>query len=104
MPVRHRRQHVFQDEARGGLNILLVAGRAKPAAFTGKGQQILMLAMVAANPGETALQIATLQELVDHLRDDGPQETVARLVLLRISPLELLVVAVDALPDRKSVV
>ncbi len=56
--VRHRRQHVFQDKARGRLNIFLVAGRAKPPALAGEGQQILMLAMVAANPGKASLQIA----------------------------------------------
>jgi len=35
--VGHRRQDVVQDEARGGLDILLVAGRTKPPALAGKG-------------------------------------------------------------------
>ena len=37
-------------------------------------------------------------ELVNDLRDDGPQATETRLVLFGINPLELVVVAVDALP------
>ena len=57
--------------------------------------------MVAANPGEAALQVAAFQELVDHLGDDGAQEAVARLVFLGISLLELVVVAVGALPERR---
>jgi hypothetical protein len=57
--------------------------------------------MVAPNPGEPALQIAALEELVDHLWDDGPQAAVAGLVLLRICLLELVIVAVGALPQRR---
>jgi hypothetical protein len=101
MPVRHRRQHPVHDETGRGLHILLVARRTKPPAFAGKGQQVLVLAMVAPNPGEPALQIAAVQKLVDHLRDDGPQEAVARLVPLGINLLELLVVAVGTLPERR---
>src|ERR1035437_376475 len=60
-----------------------------------------MLAMVAANPGETALQVAVLQEFMHHLGDDAAQHTVARLISLRISRLELVIVAVCALPQRR---
>ena len=101
MPVGHRGHHLVQDEPGGGLDVLLVAGGAEPAALAGKGQQVLMLAMVAANPGEAALQVAAVQELVDDLGDDGAQDAVARLVSLRISRLELVVVAVGALPERR---
>ena len=80
VPVRHRGHHLVQDEAGGGLDILLVAGGAEPAALAGKGQQVFVLAMVAADPGEAALQVAAVQELVDHLGDDGAQEAVAGLV------------------------
>ena len=85
MPVRHRGHHVVQDKPGGRLDVLLVAGRAEPPALAGKGQQVFVLAMVAANPGEAALQVAAIQELVDHLWDDGPQAAVAGLVLLGIS-------------------
>jgi hypothetical protein len=69
----------------------MVAGRAKPAALAGKGQQVLMLAMVAPNPGETALQVATRQKLMHHLGDDASEHTVARLVRLGSgSPINLV--------------
>ena len=57
--------------------------------------------MVAPNPGEPALQVPAVQELVDHLGDDGAQDAIARLVGLGISRLELVVVAVGALPQRR---
>jgi hypothetical protein len=54
--------------------------------------------MVAADPDEAAREVAAFEELVNDLRDDGPQATEPRLVLFGISRLELVVVAVDALP------
>ena len=101
MAVRHRRHHPLQDKLGGGLHVLLVAGGAEPAALAGEGQQVLMLAMVAADPREATLQVAAVQELVDYLGDDGAQEAVAGLVLLRIDVLELVVMAVGALPERR---
>jgi hypothetical protein len=79
----------------------LVAGGAKPAALAGEGEQILVLAMVAPDAGEAALQVAAVEEFVDHLGDDGAEEAVAGLVLLGIDFLELVVVAVGALPERR---
>ena len=101
VPVRHGGQHMIQDEAGGGLDILLVAGGAEPAALAGKGQQVFVLAMVTADAGKAALQIAAVQELADHLGDDGAQEAVAGLVNFLVSPLELIVVPAGALPERR---
>jgi len=98
--VGHGGHHLVHDEAGGGLDVFLVPGGAEPAALAGKGQQILMLAMVAANPGESALQVAAVEEFVDDFGDDGAQGAVARLVSLRANLLELVVVAVGALPER----
>jgi hypothetical protein len=98
VPMGNRSHDVVQDEAGARLDILLVAGRAEPAALARKSQQVFVLAMVAADPGEAARQVAAFEELVNDLRDDGPQATEARLVLFGINPLELVVVAVDALP------
>jgi hypothetical protein len=78
----------------------MVARRAEPPAFAGKGQQILMLAMVATNPGEAALQVPTVQEFVDDLGNDGAQGTVTRLVSLRVNLFELVIVPAGALPER----
>jgi hypothetical protein len=72
---------VVQDEAGGGLDVFLVAGEAEPAASAGEGQEVFVLAMVAADAGEAAGQVATFQELVNHLGDDGAEEAVAGLVL-----------------------
>jgi len=58
-----------------------------------------MLAMVAANPGKAALEVAALQEFMHHLGDNASQHAVARLVRVRISRLELVVVAVGNLPQ-----
>jgi hypothetical protein len=91
---------MVQDEAGGGLDVLLVAGGTKPAAFAGEGQKVFVVAMVTANAGEPARQVAALEELVNHLRDDGAQEAVTVSVLLGIDFLELVVVAVGALPKR----
>ena len=57
--------------------------------------------MVAANPGEAARQVATLQELVNHLRNNRPQEAEAGLVFFGINGLEVVVVAVSALPQGR---
>ena len=59
-----------------------------------------MLAMVAANPGKAAFEVAALQEFMHHLGDGASQHTVARLVGLGISRLELVAVAVGNLPQR----
>ncbi len=59
-----------------------------------------MLTLVAAYAGEAALEVAAVQEFVDHLGDDGAEEAIAGLVLLRIDLFELGIVAVGALPER----
>jgi hypothetical protein len=52
-------------------------------------------------PGKAAREVAAFQEFMHHLGDDGSQDAVARLVRLGISRLELGVVAVGALPERR---
>ena len=101
MPVGHRGQHVVQDEAGGGLDVFLVTRRTEPAAFAGKGQQVFVLAMVAADPGEPAFQVAAIEKFVNHLGDDGAQPAVTRLVSIRIDLLKLVIVPVGALPERR---
>ena len=43
-----------------------------------------MLAVVAAHAGEPAIKVAAVEELIDHLRDDGAQEAEPRLVPLLV--------------------
>ena len=92
---------MIEDKAGARLDVLLVAGGAEPTALAGKGQEILMLTMVAPNAGEAAGQVAAFQKLVNHLRDDGAEDSVAGLVLLGIEFLELVIVAVGALPQGR---
>ena len=49
------------------------AGGAEPAAFAGEGQEIFVLAVVAAEAGEAAVEVAAVEKLVDHLRYDRAQ-------------------------------
>jgi hypothetical protein len=96
MAVGHRSHHLVHDEPGGSLDIFLVAGRAEPPAFAGEGQQVLMLAMVAADSREAAFEIATVQKLVNDLGNDRAQAAVAGLVSCRVKLLELVVMAVRA--------
>src|SRR6516162_4129904 len=99
--VGHGSQHVIEDEAGGGLDVLLVAGGAEPTALAGESEQVFVLAVVAANPGEAAGQVAALDEFVDDLGDDAPQEAVAGLVLVGIGLFTRVVVAVGVLPTGR---
>jgi len=60
-----------------------------------------MLAMVAANPGEPTFEVGAVQELVDHLGDDGTQGAAARLMTFGINLFKLGIVAVGTLPERR---
>ena len=71
--VGHGRQDAGGEEGGGGLDVFLVAGGAEPAAFAGEGQEVFEAAVVAADAGEAAFEVAAVEELVDDLRDDGAQ-------------------------------
>lgn len=49
------------------------AARAKAASFTAEGDQTLVMTILAANPHETILQTATLEEVVEFLLDVARQ-------------------------------
>lgn len=101
VPVRHGSQYMVEDEPGGGLDVFLVAGGAEPAALAGEGQQIFVFAMVAANAGEAARQVAAIEILVDHFRNDGAQQAVTGLVLFGVDLFEVVVVAVCTLPEGR---
>jgi hypothetical protein len=69
------------------LDLLLVA---EPAALAGEGQQAVLLAVIAPDVGEAAGQVPALEELLNHLWDDGRQEAIAGLEPLLVG-LEQLV-------------
>jgi hypothetical protein len=51
---------------------------ACPAAIAGECRQAILLAAIAPDAGETAGQVPALEELLDHLWDDGTQEGITR--------------------------
>jgi hypothetical protein len=57
-------------------------------------------ALIAADAGKATFQIATVEELVDDLRDDGAQEAVAGLVALLVRLQELVEMPRQTLPQR----
>ena len=60
-----------------------------------------MGAFVAADTGETALQIAAVEKLIHNFRDDRAQEAVAGLVTLIVSAQEGVEMPRQALPKRR---
>ena len=54
--------------------LFLMARRKKPPALAGTDQEVFVLAMVTADPGQVPGQVAAVDELMDDLRDNGPQE------------------------------
>jgi hypothetical protein len=63
MAVGHWHNHVVEDEAGSGFDVFLVAGGTEPAAFAGEGQRVLMGAVVAADAGEAAFEVAAFEDL-----------------------------------------
>ena len=57
--------------------------------------------MVAADPGEAAVEVAAVEEFVDNLEHDGAQGAEAGLVVVRIGFDELGEVAMGALPEER---
>jgi hypothetical protein len=67
MPVWHQIEDALGQQRPEELDLLLVAGRAEPAALAGEGQQAVLLAVIAPDAGEAAGQVPALEELLDHL-------------------------------------
>lgn len=60
MPVRNRSENTLYDKGRRSLDVFLMAGRAEPAAFTGKSAESIEPAGVAMNSSKAAFEIATV--------------------------------------------
>ncbi len=60
-----------------------------------------MAAVIAADPGKAAFQVAAVEELVDDFRDDGSQEAVAGLVPLLVDLQKPVEIPLQALPQRR---
>lgn len=65
MPVWDLLQNIRAEPLAELHHALLVAGRAEMAALAGKGQQVLMPAILACDADETVVQIAAVEVTVD---------------------------------------
>ena len=61
-----------------------------------------MAAVVAADAGEAAVEVAAVEEFADDLRDDRAQGTEAGLVVVRVGYDEGGEVTVGALPEGRA--
>jgi hypothetical protein len=75
MPVGDRQEDVIDEMGGRTQDLSLVAGGTEPPALAGEGEQVFVLAVIAANAGEALFQGPALEELFDDFRDDGSQGT-----------------------------
>ena len=101
MAVGHRREDAGDEEGGSSQDVFLVAGGAEPAAFTRESQEVFLSAMVAAEAGEAAVEVAAVEEFMDDLRDGRAQGAEAGLVVLRVDFDEGGEVAMGALPEGR---
>lgn len=101
MAVWHGCQDAGGEEGGGGLDVFLMAGGAKPAAFAREGQEVFVTTMVTADADEAAIEVAAVEEFVDDLGDDRAQGTEAGLVVVRVEFDKRGEVAVSALPEER---
>jgi len=97
--VRDGKEDRLSQQGTEELDLLLMTRRAEPSAFTGEGQQILVFAVIAPDTRKASLQVATVQELVHHIRNDWAQEAVAGLVALLVHVHERVEMPRQALPE-----
>jgi len=60
-----------------------------------------VFAVIAPDTRKASLQVATVEELVDHIRNDWAQEAVAGLVLLFVVLEKRVKMPGEALPERR---
>ena len=97
--VGNREEDGLGEQGPEELNLFLMAGRTEPAALAGEREQVVFLAVVAADAGEPMLEVPAVQKLVHYLGDDGPQETVTGLVAFLVDRLEGVEMPGEALPE-----
>ncbi len=100
MPVRDRSEDALYDKGGGSLDILLMAGRAEPAPFTGKSEESIEPAGVAMASSKGAFEIPTSEKFMADSLDNGTNGPLFGLIVLGITLAELSVMAVSALPER----
>ena len=71
---------MIDQVGRSALNFALLAGGTEPAAFAGKGQEVFVLAIVAANAGKPAFEGAAVDEFFHDLFDHRAKGAVLGLI------------------------
>ena len=99
--MRDREEDCLGEQRAEKLDLLLVAGRAKPAPLAGEGQQVFMRTVVTPHAGESVRQVAAVHELVHDLRDDRAQKAVARLKKRLVGGKKGVEVPGQALPEGR---
>ncbi len=67
LAVRHRSQDLLLDPLPEDQHPFLVAGRAEAAGLAGEGQQVLVTALVAVDPGEPLMQVTAVEKALQGL-------------------------------------
>jgi len=78
----------------------LVTRKAKVPPFAGKGQEIFMTALSAADPGKPIMEQTAVQITIDHILDVRAKETVCPFKTIFIGAFEGLEVVPYALVIR----
>ena len=99
LPVRDRSTDFFGDMQCGQQRAFLVAGGTGTALLAGKGDEHLVVAIWAANPCESLLQIPTFEKGCDTEVDDRSPESVLRLITLVIDLAERVKMLIQQLPQ-----
>jgi hypothetical protein len=98
--VRHRLDDFFAQEGAEDGSPLGSAGAAETAARAGEGEEVLAVAGVAEDAGETAVEVATVEEGVDDIVDEAAPAAAGTLEALLPLTLDGLVACVDQVVER----
>jgi hypothetical protein len=82
--MRHRGQDLLLDPLPVDQRPVLVAGPAEAAGLAGEGQQILVPAGVAVDPGEALVEVAAIEKAVQGLVLDAAMNVPGLAQLIRV--------------------
>ena len=99
LSMLHGRADFLGHVDRGHQRPLLVAGGTGTPLLAGEGDEHLVVAIWAANPCESLLQIPTFEKGCDTEGDDRSPESVLRLITLVIDLAERVKMLIQQLPQ-----
>jgi hypothetical protein len=101
LSVGHFPHDLVPDKLPELLHFLLVATRAEVSLLAAEGDQVIVSAMIAMQPGEAAAQVAADREGVQRLADFRAEISVPLLEPRLVVPLKFFSVLRQALPQRR---